>query len=173
MAETYLLFRTVRDFAGGWKTESDGTRKLLKALTDSSLKHAVHKDHRTIGRVVWHLCCSIPEMANRTGLKIDGPTDKDPIPTSAAESHKTYDKVATQLLEQVQTKWNDETLNQVDDMYGEKWPRGLTLGILINHEIHHRGQLTVLMRGAGLPVPGVYGPSLEEWKNYNMNPPEV
>ncbi len=57
MAETYLVYRTVRDFVHGWKNESDGTRKLLGALTDASLKHAVHKDHRTIGRVVWHICC--------------------------------------------------------------------------------------------------------------------
>ena len=30
---------------------------------------------------------------------------------------------------------------------------------LINHQNHHRGQMTVLMRQAGLTVPGVYGPA--------------
>jgi uncharacterized damage-inducible protein DinB len=33
---------------------------------------------------------------------------------------------------------------------------------LVRHLIHHRGQLIVLMREAGLIVPGVYGPSREE-----------
>ena len=32
---------------------------------------------------------------------------------------------------------------------------------LLHHEIHHRGQMTVLMRQAGLKLPGVYGPSAD------------
>jgi len=31
--------------------------------------------------------------------------------------------------------------------------------MLIAHQGHHRAQMTVLMRQAGLKVPGVYGPS--------------
>ena len=58
-------------------------------------------------------------------------------------------------------------------MYGEKWPRGLSLQVLVVHQAHHRGQMTVLMRQAGLEVPGVYGPSREEWTAYGMQPPTV
>jgi len=50
-----------------------------------------------------------------------------------------------------------------DEMYGETWARGLTLFYLILHQAHHRGQITVLMRQAGLTVPGIYGPAKEEW----------
>lgn len=57
----------------------------------------------------------------------------------------------------------DETVLQTDEMYDETWERVLTLFYLIAHQSHHRGQLTVLMRKAGLPVPGVYGPAREEW----------
>ena len=32
-----------------------------------------------------------------------------------------------------------------------------------SHWSHHRGQMTVLMRQAGLRVPGVYGPAKEDW----------
>jgi uncharacterized damage-inducible protein DinB len=53
-------------------------------------------------------------------------------------------------------------------MYGEKWTRGFTLYVLIAHQSHHRGQMTVLMRQAGLKVPGVCGPSKEEWAAYGM-----
>ena len=58
-------------------------------------------------------------------------------------------------------------------MYGATWPRSFTLFVLIGHEIHHRGQMTVLMRQAGLKVPGIYGPSYEEWVNYKMQPPAI
>ncbi|MDM7920662.1 MAG: DinB family protein, partial [Pyrinomonadaceae bacterium] len=64
--------------------------------------------------------------------------------------------------------WNDDTLLQEDNMYGETWTRGLTLFYLMAHQADHRGQMTVLMRQAGLPVPGVYGPSKEEWLAHGM-----
>jgi uncharacterized damage-inducible protein DinB len=69
---------------------------------------------------------------------------------------------AASLLEQVSRNWTDETLQVEDEMYGEHWPRGLTLQALVFHEIHHRGAMTVLMRQAGLTVPGIYGPNREE-----------
>jgi uncharacterized damage-inducible protein DinB len=53
-------------------------------------------------------------------------------------------------------------------MYGEQWPRGTMLNALIAHQTHHRGQMTVLMRQAGVPVPGMYGPSKEEWAAMGM-----
>jgi len=62
-------------------------------------------------------------------------------------------------------------LLETDNMYGETWPRGVTLFALIAHQAHHRGQMTVLMRQAGLTVPGVYGPSSEEWQAHGMAAP--
>jgi uncharacterized damage-inducible protein DinB len=35
-------------------------------------------------------------------------------------------------------------------------------GMVMNHLIHHRGQLTVYLRLLGVPVPGLYGPSADE-----------
>ncbi len=61
-------------------------------------------------------------------------------------------------------------LSEMIPMYGEQWPRGLALAMLISHETHHRGQMTVLMRQAGVPVPGVSGPSREEWEAMGMPP---
>jgi uncharacterized damage-inducible protein DinB len=44
----------------------------------------------------------------------------------------------------------------------------MTLGVIVSHQIHHRAQLTIVMRLNGLKVPGVYGPSKEEWTSYGM-----
>jgi len=35
-------------------------------------------------------------------------------------------------------------------------------GMVLNHLIHHRAQLTVYYRLLGVPVPGLYGPSADE-----------
>lgn len=37
-----------------------------------------------------------------------------------------------------------------------------TLAPLINHQVHHRGQLTVYMRLNEIPVPSIYGPSADD-----------
>ena len=56
------------------------------------------------------------------------------------------------FIEQLKKHYKDEDLQTEDDMYGEKWKRGLTLLYLMLHLAHHRGQMTVLMRQAGLKV---------------------
>lgn len=167
------MITSIREFEQTWSRETESTLKLLRALTDASLARAVGPDDRTLGRMAWHIAGSIPEMMNRTGLSVGGPGDREPVPTSAAEIVAAYETAARSLLEAVKQNWTDATLSVVDDMYGEKWPRGVTLQILLDHQTHHRGQMTVLMRQAGLVVPGVYGPAREEWAGFGAPPPEV
>jgi uncharacterized damage-inducible protein DinB len=167
------MYRKLQDFLGAWKYESTATHKILAALTDASLAQTVGPDDRTLGRVVWHLTTAIPEMMGRTGLQVAGVTPDAPCPGSAAAIADSYRVAAASLAEQIENGWSDASLEVEDEMYGEKWKRGTTLGVLIAHQTHHRGQATVLMRQAGLRVPGVYGPAREEWSAMGMGPPEV
>ena len=167
------MFTTIEYFKTAWAKESGSTRKFMEALTDASLHQAVADDHRTLGRMAWHIAQSIPEMGNRTGLNVKGLTENSPVPDAAVKIKDAYDEAASSLLDEVANKWGDDTLQKTDEMYGETWKRGLTLRILIDHEIHHRGQMTVLMRQAGLKVLGIYGPAKEEGDQYGMKEPEV
>jgi uncharacterized damage-inducible protein DinB len=167
------MFTSIEQFKKEWQVVSDETRKIFSALTDESLGQSVADDHRTVGRMAWHIVQTIPDMATRIGLKVEGPAEDTPVPVSADEIKQAYDKTARTLAQQINANWNDETLEVVDDLYGEKWKRGATLYVLIKHEIHHRGQMTVLMRQAGLKVPGIYGPSKEEWTQFGMPVPEI
>ena len=167
-----LMFTSVDSFVKTWEDHSGRTVKILEALTDDSLKQEITGDHRTLGRVAWHVVTTIAEMPSHLGMKLDGPAEKDPVPARAADIVKGYKELAGSLTEQVK-KWKDDDMMVEDDLYGEKWKRGISLKILIDHEIHHVGQMTVLMRQAGLKVPGIYGPSKEEWANFGGTPPEV
>lgn len=167
------MFRRISDFTATWERERDGTLRILRALDDRSLAQAVASDHRTLGRLAWHLTTTLGEMLERTGLKIAGPALDAPVPASAAEIASAYETAAQAVLDQVKGGWDDAALDVADDMYGQRWPRGITLSALVSHQAHHRGQMTVLMRQAGLKVPGVYGPAREEWGTYGMAAPEV
>ena len=167
------MYHSIREFEENYKYESGGTLKILKCLTDESLKQAVTDGHRNLGRIAWHITTTIPEMMNRTGLGVSAVKAEDPVPATAREIADAYEKASTELLEKIKANWNDESLQVEDEMYGMKWKKGATLSILIGHESHHRGQMTVLMRQAGLKVIGIYGPSYDEWDQFDQKPPEV
>lgn len=157
------MYRKLDDFLQDWKFESASTLKVLKNLTDESLNHAVTEDGRTVGDISWHLVLTMGEMMKRAGITVDVPEESSEIPLSQ-EIAEAYALGAVSLENELKKQWKDENLSEKVDMYGEQWPKGTVLSTLINHQTHHRGQLTVLMRQAGLRVPGVYGPSREEWE---------
>ena len=167
------MFISIEQFKQEWQAESDNTRKIFSALTDESLKQPVTEGHRTLGRIAWHIVQTLPEMGGRTGLKVDGPAEDAPVPGSAEKIKQAYDTAAKTLMEQVTENWTDETLDLEDDMFGQKWKRGLSLYLLFKHEHHHRAQMTILMRQAGLKVPGIRGPAKEEWSQYGAEPPQI
>lgn len=168
------MYRSVDDFQRNWKWESEKMQAMLDVLTDASLKQAVAEDHRTLGRIAWHICTTMVEMMAYTGLKLDHLIKPEaPVPARAKEIAGVYSVLASTLAESVAAKWDDKGLMVEDELYGERWKRGFTLQVLINHQNHHRGQMTVLMRQAGLLVPGIYGPAKEEWAQYGAPAPEV
>ncbi|MDD4053210.1 MAG: DinB family protein [candidate division Zixibacteria bacterium] len=166
------MFFNAEHFTTVWKQESQATARLLEKLTDASLALPKGEDIRTVGRAAWHVVTTMPEMAGHVGIPVEGVTYTDPVPARAAVIVEAYRKAAASILKAVE-KWPEADFLKEDDMYGQMWKRGQSLWALVTHEIHHRGQLTVLMRLAGLPVVGVYGPSKEEWSQYGAKPPEV
>jgi uncharacterized damage-inducible protein DinB len=162
------MFRTIQDFEKTWDVEREGSQKVMRALTDASLGQQVAPGGRSLGRVAWHIVQSLGEMGGHAGLQVGGVDEKAPQPAQAAAIADAYAANAEALARAVKASWKDSDLPGEIDMYGEKWTRGRTLAILISHEVHHRGQMTVLMRQAGIAVPGVYGPAREEWTAYGM-----
>jgi uncharacterized damage-inducible protein DinB len=167
------MLRTIDDFIALWTHESESTQKMLDLLTDASLAQEIDAEHRTLGRLAWHVTGTVKEMMERTGLHVDGPAEHAPVPATAREIAETYAASAKSLAEQVRTHWTDATLLESDNMYGETWLRGATAHILVLHQTHHRGQMSVLMRQAGLKVAGVYGPAKEDWSTYGMPTPAI
>jgi len=167
------MFRTISDFTAVWEQERESALKFLDQLTDETLNQQVTSQMRTLGRVAWHLTATLPEMMSKVGFEVSGVNEDDPVPGSAKAIAESYREASQSLLDQVTADWTDDTLSIEDDLYGQKWTRGRTLFILIIHQTHHLGQMSVLMRQAGLKVPGIYGPAKEEWAQFGMSEPEV
>jgi uncharacterized damage-inducible protein DinB len=165
-----MTYTTINEFLADWAYESNATAKVFANLTDDSLSRKVNEGGRTLGFIGWHITETVGEMMDKTGLKVFTPdfTTGHWNENSAADLAECYKNASESLTEKIKSNWTDATLQETDDMYGEKWKRGTTLNVLITHQAHHRGQMTVLMRQAGLKVPGFYGPSKEEWEAMGM-----
>lgn len=165
------MFHSTADFIQLWEEEANNTEKLFSLLSDDFLSKELVPGLRTLKQLAWHILETPAEMLGRTGLKITGIEDRKVATASVASLLDAHRRIVNSVSHQIKTHWNNKTLHQTDDMYGEMWPRSRTLTALIFHLIHHRGQMTVLMRIAGLKVAGMYGPAKEEWEQYGMQPP--
>ncbi len=161
------MYRSVDDFLKSWVYETEATLKVFRALTEESLGQRVTPDGRTLGFLAWHIVLTLPEMMQHAGVPVAGPAQDTPQPC-LAEIVRQFELSARALGEGIRRHWKDEMLAETVSMYGQPWPRGNVLLSLIVHQAHHRAQMTVLMRQAGLKVPGVYGPAREEWAAMNM-----
>ena len=161
------MYRTIEDFQKIWQYESESTLKTFKMLTDSSLTFKVSENVRTLGFMAWHIVLTLGEMGGHMGLQVDATQENAEEPKRACEIVSAYEKASKSLAEAV-SQWNDEKLFEFVEMYGERWQRGDALRALVHHEIHHRAQMTVLMRQAGIKIFGIYGPAKEEWAQLGM-----
>lgn len=171
------MFRRIEDFLPCWDHESKGCIHVFQAIPDEAMAQAVDSEHRNLRRMAWHIVECLIEMPGRMGLHLEGAELVqggficDP-PASMAEICRTFERASASLVEALRG-WSDADLEKEDNMYGETWMRGLSLLVLITHQAHHRGQMTVLMRQAGLKVPDIYGPTKEGWSHFGMEPPKV
>lgn len=166
------MYRNIQDFITDWKYESESTLNVFKNITNDSLNKKDNENIRSIAVLAWHITITLSEMLNKAGLKVSGPDEHSKPPLDISDIVSAYQSSSLSVIEQVEKQWIDASLLEEANLYGENWKNGVTLSILIKHQAHHRGQLTILMRQSDLKVPGVYGPSKEEWAQWNMVAPD-
>ncbi len=163
------MYRSIADFLDTHASETAHTLGLFQAIPDTATGQLVDKGGRTLGRLAWHVTCALGEIAKNAQIGAIHPDDDQhgEIPPMK-DVIATYERSAKALAGLVPTVWTDAMLGDEIEMYGMKWKRGGALLMLIVHQAHHRGQMTVLMRQAGLQVPGTLGPARQEWAQWGM-----
>ncbi len=162
------MVRQISDFIQEWSYESESTLKLFNHIPDEFMATKDHEHIRSIARLAWHITITISEMMTKAGLQVTGPHEDSEPPANMKEIIEAYKASSTSLLVEIKKAWNDQDLEKEVNMYGEIWNLGTVLSVLIRHQAHHRGLLTILMRLAGMKVIGVYGPSKEEWADMGI-----
>ena len=157
-------------FLGELKHEAVNTRKMLERVPTDKLSWKPHEKSMTLGRLASHLA-ELPFWMRATIENAELDFAKYPrIPFKGETTEQIVNEYnkrieeATKILEIA----TDEQLNAIWTMRnGEKiffqLPRKIVLrNFVFNHQVHHRGQLSVYLRLLNVPVPGMYGPSADE-----------
>ncbi len=166
------MYRKIKDFLENWEYESEATLRIFRNLTDESLDQRVSAEGRSLRDLAWHITETLGEMPGHAGIAVEAPDKSENAPQYVRELVDAYRNAAESLKSALADQWTDDDLPVEIMMYGEKWRKGDLLSALIMHQAHHRAQMTVLMRQAGLKVPGIYGPSREEWEQFKTTETE-
>jgi uncharacterized damage-inducible protein DinB len=166
------MYSNVEDFLEDWHDEMQNTVKVFSCITPEAKSVKVHEHIRTLDRLAWHIVQTISEMGTRAGLFTEDSLDEQSIPATFEEIIGKYRNFSQQFFNAVKASWTNDYLQDYVNMYGQVWKKGKVLSVVIAHEAHHRSQMTIIMRLLGVPVPGIYGPSKEEWVAMGMPPME-
>ncbi len=149
--------------------EAAATKRLFERVPEDKLSWKPHAKSRTLGELAMHIA-QVPGGVSGMVLQ-----DSVEIPSFESETTAKSRKELMQTLDEGLAVAR-KNLNKMDDAKMKSdWsakkdgqtvmtmPRAAFLRmVLLNHNYHHRGQLTVYLRMLNVPLPSVYGPSADE-----------
>src|SRR5213078_1043491 len=153
--------------------EMANTRKVLERVPDGKFDYKPHPKSGTMGWLAGHIA-GVAGWAKETftvtelDMSPDGkPFVPPPPPANNKELLEMFDKciaagraaLAACPDEGMMVEWS--LLMNKQKLFG--MPRiACYRGFVMNHMIHHRGQLEVYLRLNDVPLPALYGPSADE-----------
>lgn len=150
--------------------EAGGTRKMLEKLPFEKLGWQPHEKSMTLGRLAAHIS-EIPGWLHETIMQDEldfSKMDSTPKPLeTAADLMNAFDENMQKGVDALQQATDENllgvwTLKNEDEVFFKMQRIGVVRGLVLNHVVHHRGQLSVYLRLLGIPVPGMYGPSADD-----------
>lgn len=112
------MYRKIKDFLNDWNYESASTIKMFENLNDSVLEKTISGDVRKIANLAWHITITPGEMLTKTGMSFQGPDEHSKPPATVSEIIAAYKKVAGEVTKNISANWNDQSLDEVVNMYG-------------------------------------------------------
>lgn len=149
--------------------EAATTRKILERIPATTFDWKPHEKSMTMKSLAIHVADMFgwfKPVLEADELDFAKGYDQ-PKPETTEEIVAILDKNVAAANESLQgvddaTFMKDWTLRNGEEVYFTMSKIGTTRAMIMNHIIHHRGQLSVYLRMNDIPVPGAYGPSADE-----------
>jgi uncharacterized damage-inducible protein DinB len=148
------------------------TRRLLERVPESALGWKPHDKSMTLGQLSGHIA-NIPYWGSAIldgtyfDLAAAGPDARPGVPENVAAVLSDFDAKAGKARSSLAVASDPEmavpwSLKKADFVIFTM-PRASALrSFVMNHIIHHRGQLSVYLRLQDVPLPSIYGPTADE-----------
>jgi uncharacterized damage-inducible protein DinB len=150
------MFRTVSEFVEERLLEEQLTRAVIRATTSPEILNTrAAPGSFSFGELSWHISQALSKIGAQIGIAV--PEERMPELLTAEVLEDEYNRSSEIFRQRVELTLTDADLSQVRPVYGFDWTVGYTLLVITKHEIHHRGQMTALLRLAGVRPPKVYG----------------
>ena len=147
--------------------EAETTKRLFDVIPDDKLSWRPHAKARSLGELAMHIA-TMPLIAEMADLdeKEAGTFPVDPEATSRAQLlaifAESLEKGKAILAATDDTRAMGEWKLTKDGATLFALPRmGVWRMILLNHNYHHRGQLSAYLRELDVELPSIYGPSAD------------
>jgi uncharacterized damage-inducible protein DinB len=148
--------------------EAQTTKRVLDRIPNDKLAWKPHPKSYSLGQLALHIA-SVPGNVAAAAAQdtCEAPNFAQPQPKSREEIFDTFSKSLSGAKETLE-KMDDARLLAMWSLTKNgkvlmSVPRiGFIRSILMNHNYHHRGQLSVYLRMLDVPVPSIYGPSADE-----------
>jgi uncharacterized damage-inducible protein DinB len=148
-----------------WDMEAGLTTKLLESLPTDQYDFRPDPGNRSLGEMAWHLSeiegyISYGITKGAVTFQEAPPNIKRPreVKSLAPGYRKVHEEAVARLADLTVADLDRE----IPFVMGPLPIRDILWGTMLMHQIHHRGQLSLLCRLAGGTAPGIYGPNREE-----------
>jgi uncharacterized damage-inducible protein DinB len=149
------------------------TRKALARVPDDKFSYKPHEKSMTMGALALHIAMMADWGADTLVsddfdvAPVNGSAYQMPKAETSAELLALFDASVARLKGNLAATENDAMMKPWSLLQGGTpiftMPRAAVMrGMILNHLVHHRGQLTVYLRMCDVPVPALYGPSADE-----------
>ncbi|HYL36628.1 MAG TPA: DinB family protein [Bryobacteraceae bacterium] len=146
------------------QNERNATRRVIQAIPADKCDWKPDSKSKSALDLAWHLASSECFFLNgvATGAFDPGSGERPDAIKTPADILKWYDENAPKATAAIASLKGD-ALTRVLDFHGVfSFPAIAYLGLMTNHSIHHRGQLSTYLRPMGSKVPSIYGGSADE-----------
>jgi uncharacterized damage-inducible protein DinB len=144
--------------------EYGNTRKLLAAIPETASTHRPHPESMSTLELARHLVeAELVLLECIAAGTLDHMREADGVPESLPKLVAHYETRFPAAIAGVRAL-RPRSLVEPMPFYGGPRPRVTHLAYVLKHSIHHRGQLSTLLRALGAFVPGMFGRSLDERK---------
>ncbi len=162
--------RIASAFLGELDNEAKVTRSVLERVPADKFAWQPHEKSMTMGRLAVH-CAEMFGWTKET-LKSDvldfSTMDYTPFEPKTTEELLAFFDDHIAKAKAILSETSDETfmtewtMRNGEQVYFTMPKVAVMRTFVMNHIIHHRGQLSVYLRLNDIPVPSIYGPSADE-----------